>query len=111
MKHYVFTGKYDLIIAHGSPHLIERELWIPLIHKMKANTKAGGYNVVVVFTDALPPPDDLKEFHVGLFRDGELFDFYKDWRIVEKRSYILRDEHPGDIRHQHPLNKLVAQNR
>jgi tellurite methyltransferase len=109
MKHYTFTNKYDLIIAHGSLHLIEREHWSSLIQKMQAHTNAGGYNVVVVFTDVLPPPDDLKEFHVGLFRENELFDFYKDWRIVQKQSYILHDEHPGNIRHQHPINKLVAQ--
>lgn len=76
---------------------------------MKANTKAGGYNVVVAFTDAVPPPDDLKEFHVGLFREGELFDLCDDWQIVQKRSYILHDEHPGGIKHRHPINKIVAQ--
>ncbi len=111
MKHYVFTNKYDLIIAHGSLHLIERENWTFLIQEMKANTNPGGYNVVVVFTDVIPPPDDLKDFHVGLFREGELFDFYNDWRIVQKRSYILHDEHPGNIKHQHPINKIVAQNK
>jgi tellurite methyltransferase len=109
MKRYVFTDKYDLIVAHGSLHLIEREHWTSLFREMKANTKMGGYNVVVIFTDSLPPPDDLKDFHVGLFREGELFDFYKDWRIVEKQSYVLHDEHPGNIKHQHPINKLVAQ--
>lgn len=109
MKDYVFTNKYDLIIAHGSLHLVEREFWTTLIEEMKANTKAGGYNVVVVFTDILPPPDDLRDFHVGLFREGELFDFYNDWRIVQKLSYILHDEHPGGIKHRHPINKIVAQ--
>ncbi len=109
MKQYVFTNKYDLIIAHGSLHLIEREHWASLIQKMKANTNAGGYNVVVAFTNAIPPPDDLKDFHVGLFREGELFAFYNDWRIVQKRSYILHDEHPGGIKHQHPINRIVAQ--
>jgi tellurite methyltransferase len=111
MKHYAFSGKYDLIVAHGSLHLIEREHWISLIQKVKANTNAGGYNLLAVFTDSLLPPGDLKEFHVGLFHEGELFDLYKDWLIVEKRSCILRDEHPGGICHQHPINKLVAQNR
>ncbi len=111
MKQYVFMNNYDLIIAHGSLHLIEREHWTSLIQKMKANTNAGGYNVVVAFTDTIPPPDDLKDFHVGLFSEGELFDFYKDWRIVQKRRYILQDEHPGNIKHQHPINKIVAQNK
>ena len=110
MKDYVFTKTYDLIVSHGSLHLIRREHWAALLQRMKANTMEGGYNVVAVFTDALPPPDDLKEFHVGLFREGELFGLYEDWRVELKRSYILDDEHPGNIRHRHPINLIVARN-
>ena len=110
MRRYDFTRKFDLIIAHGSLHLIRREHWASLNRRMKANTSAGGYNAVTVFTDALPPPEDLKDFHMGLFREGELFDFYSDWQIVEGRSYVLSDEHPGGIRHRHPINMIVARN-
>ena len=45
----------------------------------------------------------------GLFREGELEDCYRDWRIEVFRSYVLDDEHPGGIRHRHPVNKIVAQ--
>ena len=108
MRDYTFKHGYDLIVAHGSLHLIEREHWTQMIHKIKAYTYAGGYNVVVVFTDIIPPPDDLKDFHVGLFSEGELFEFYHDWEVLLRRSYILEDEHPGGVRHQHPINKVVA---
>jgi tellurite methyltransferase len=108
MRRYVFERSYDLIIAHGSLHLIEREHQAPLIHDIKAHTNAGGYNVLVVFTDTIPPPEDLKAFHVGLFREGELFEFYDDWDVLLRRSYILEDEHPGNIKHRHPINHLIA---
>lgn len=108
MRHYAFEHCYDLIIAHGSLHLIEREQWTPLIHTIKAHTNVGGFNVFVVFTDIIPAPDDLKRFHVGLFHEGELFRFYDDWDILVKRSYILEDEHAGGIKHRHPINQVIA---
>jgi tellurite methyltransferase len=108
MRGYIFDRDYDLIVAHGSLHLIERDDWASLIHRARAHTVAGGYNLLVLFTDTLPPPDDLKDFHIGLFREGEVFEFYNDWEILLRESYILEDEHPGGIRHRHPINKLVA---
>jgi tellurite methyltransferase len=108
MRHYAFAQSYELVLAHGSLHLIEREHWTRLIHEIKAHTRTGGYNVLVVFTDRLAPPEDLRDFHVGLFREGELFDFYCDWEVILRRSYILEDEHPGNIKHRHPINQLIA---
>ena len=108
MKDYTFPHNYDLIIAHGSLHLIEREHWTRLIDKIKTHTCASGYNAIVVFTDIIPSSDDLKDFHVGLFSEGEIFEFYRDWELLLKRSYILEDEHPGGIKHRHPINQIVA---
>jgi tellurite methyltransferase len=109
MRDYVFNETFDLIIAHGSLHLIEREYWARLIEEIKSHTNQNGYNVIAVFTNTLPSPDDLKDFTVGLFHEGELFTFYEDWKIVIQQSYILKDRHPGNITHQHPINKIVAQ--
>jgi len=108
MRDYVFKGSYDLIIAHGCLHLIERSYWIRLIKSIKSRTRTGGYNVIAAFTDTLPPPADLKDFTVGLFREGELFEIYQDWQIILQKSYIKEDEHPGSIKHRHPINKIVA---
>jgi len=109
MRDYVFTNVHDLIISHGNLHLIEREDWIDLIEKIQNNTAVGGYNVIAVFTDSIPPPADLVEFTVGLFMEGELFEYYNDWKIFLKESYVLEDEHPGSPKHRHPINKIVAQ--
>jgi tellurite methyltransferase len=108
MREYAFVELFDLIVAHGSLHLIARNAWTKVIGEMKAHTRHGGHNIVAVFTDKLPSPDDLEPFHVGLFREGELYDHYRDWDIIETWSYILEDEHPGNIHHRHPVNKLVA---
>lgn len=106
---YVFKDTYDLIVAHGCLHLIERECWISLLNKIKIHTNPEGYNVIAVFTDKIPPPDDIKDFTVGLFHEGELFQFYEGWRIILKESYEFDDEHPGSLKHRHAANKLVAQ--
>jgi tellurite methyltransferase len=108
MREYAIDGDYDLVVAHGCLHLITRAEWMELIPRMKNHTRPSGYNVVAVFTDALPSPDDLRPFHVGLFREGELFEQYIGWEIQEARSYVLEDEHSGGIWHRHPINKLVA---
>ena len=108
LREYTFEDHFDVVIAHGSLHLIERDECARVLGEMKAHTRPGGHNVVAVFTNRLPAPEDLKAFHIGLFREGELFDHYRDWQVVEKRSYFFEDEHPGNIQHRHPVNKLVA---
>lgn len=108
MRTYRFPDLFDLIVSHGCLHLVERESWQQLIPRFKAYTKPGGFNVVVVFTDTLPPPDDLKEFCLGLFREKEIFSMYSDWEVVLQKSYIIQDQHPGSPPHTHPINKLVA---
>ena len=109
MREYTFRDTYDLIVAHGCLHLIERECWMSLLDKIKTHTNPEGYNVIAVFTDKIPPPDDIKEFTVGLFHEGELFQFYEGWRIMLQESYEFDDEHPGSLKHRHAANKLVAQ--
>ncbi len=107
MRDYPFRESFDLIVAHGCLHLIERVCWQSLLAKCKRHTKRGGYNVVAVFTDTIGPPDDLKELCLGLFREGELFDYYEDWIPYRRESYVFDDEHPGGTRHRHPVNKIV----
>jgi tellurite methyltransferase len=109
MRNCVFEEQFDLIISHGCLHFVERTDWVSLLAQFKEHTKLGGYNVVAVFTDTIDPPDDLKEFCVGLFREGELFEHYGDWITRLEKSYVLEDQHPGGAEHRHPINKIVAQ--
>jgi tellurite methyltransferase len=103
------VAAFDLVIAHGLLHLLPRSDWSALISRMQEHTKPRGYNVAAVFTDALPPPEDLRPFMQGLFREGELLEQYRGWNVMLYRSYLLEDEHPGGVRHRHPVNKIVAQ--
>ena len=73
---FKFDQEYDLIIAHGVLHLIQIEKRKKLLTNIKNYTTQSGYNVIVVFTNKLPPPKDLAEFMVGLYDEGELFEEY-----------------------------------
>jgi tellurite methyltransferase len=108
MRDYSFPTAFDLIVCLGCLHLIKREDWRSLIIEMKRNTADGGYHQIGVFTDVIPPPDDLREFMVGLFHEGELFDQYRDWTILNKESRIFEDEHPGSPKHKHANNRISA---
>jgi tellurite methyltransferase len=108
MRDYELDREYDLIISHGCLHLIERENWTKVLQRFKTHTRSGGYNVVAVFTNRIAPPPDLEAFCFGLFREGELFDHYRDWNITLQKGYTIQDEHPCGIRHTHPIDKIVA---
>ena len=99
---------YDLIIAHGSLHFLNRRYWTKLITEMKEHTSKGGYNIITAFTDRILSPRDMEETLGDLFKEGELCDLYQSWQIIHWDSYIKKDEHPNNIKHEHPINKIVA---
>ena len=111
MVKYKFTESFDVIITHGCLHLIKRSEWLNLIENIKLHTKKDGYNIHAVFTDTIESSEDMKSLCKGLFQEGELFNLYNDWNIELQESYILEDEHPGGIKHKHPINKIVARNK
>lgn len=105
------SADYDLVIAHGVLHLLPRPERDRLIRRVKRHTRPGGWNVLAVFTTTIRPPPDLEALCRGLFAERELLLEYRDWEVELFQSYILEDEHPGGIRHRHPINKLVARRR
>lgn len=107
---FAFPRDYDLIVMHGLLHLLEREARDALLDSARRHTRPGGWHVVAVFTDRLPPPPDLAPHMRGLFREGELRERYADWTGTDWAAYTLEDEHPGGIRHRHPVNRIVARN-
>lgn len=106
---FSFKREYDLVVAHGVLHLLERGVWRRVLDSIRRHTRPGGWNIVVVFTDRLPAPPDLAPHMRGLFREGELLEYYRDWSVARWEAYTLDDEHPGGVRHRHPINKVVAQ--
>jgi tellurite methyltransferase len=108
MREFKFPCKYDLIVCLGCLHLIPRHDWEILIKRMQENTVARGLHVIGVFTDTVPEPEDQRGLMVGLFKEGELLEHYRDWEILERHVYRFTHTHPGGITHEHAGNDIVA---
>ncbi len=105
---FKFKYKYDLIIVHGVLQFIERGKQPEIIELLKNWTEVDGYNIVALFTDVEPVPEDLKDVMIGVFKNGEIKDYYSEWEIKMFESYKFNDEHENGIKHCHALNKIVA---
>jgi tellurite methyltransferase len=108
IRRFDFSQHHDVVVAHGVLHLLPRADRLAVLDRIKSSTVAGGTNIVCVFTNRLPAPPDLAEVTLGLFDEGEIFDAYRQWDIVLERAYTMHDEHAAGIRHEHPVNKIVA---
>lgn len=105
---YRFERKYDLVMSFGTLHFVEKARWKDFIRQAKENTHVGGIHIMSIFTDAVPASEDIAPFAVGLAKDGEIKELYRDWEILQFKSYVFEDEHPNVPKHLHASNKIVA---
>lgn len=111
VKNFEYKEKYEMIIAHGLLQFIDRQYQQSIIENIKQHTKENGFNIISVFTDEEPAPEDLKEIMVGVFKKGEIKEYYKNWKIRLFESKKFHDEHDGGIKHYHSSDKLVVQKK
>lgn len=109
MRDFEPTDSYDVIVSHGCLHLLLRDEWLKVLHNIQTATTANGYNITLVFTNKIPPSDDMEPFMKGLFNESELFNLYKGWTIHHQSSHTIEDDHGGGIRHVHAINRIIAQ--
>lgn len=105
---YQFEKNYDLIMSFGTLHFVRKEAWKAFIERAKESTSIGGIHIMQIFTNAVPASKDIAPFAVGLANDGEMKELYSDWEILQFKSYVFEDEHPGVPKHLHASNKVVA---
>jgi tellurite methyltransferase len=109
MRQFDFSTSYDLIINHSCLQYMPREDWKKLVQKMKDATNVGGFNIIDVFTDEVPEPEDQRGMMMGLFKSGELTALYEDWKTLEFRPYQIEHTHPNGPTHRHAGENLIAQ--
>ena len=109
MREFSSRELFDVVISHGCLHLIYRDEWLNVLDNIKMMTKPEGYNVVLVFTNKVPPSSDMAPYMVGLFNEGELFEQYSGWNIYHKSDGIFEDDHGGGIQHTHAFNRVISQ--
>lgn len=105
---YQFETTYDLIMSFGTLHFVEKEEWKAFINRAKENTNVGGIHIMQIFTDEVPASADIAPFAIGLAKDEEIKELYNDWEILQFKSYVFEDEHPGVPKHLHASNKIVV---
>ena len=105
---YQFEKNYDLIMSFGTLHFVQKSDWKTLINRAKAHTNIGGIHIMQIFTDVVPVSKDIAPFAVGLAKDNEIKELYDDWEVLQFKSYVFEDEHPGVPKHLHASNKVVA---
>lgn len=111
LREFQFTKSYDIIMSFGTLHFVSTGDWKAFISRAKENTRPGGIHIIQLFTDTVPASPDIADFAVGLAKDGEIKKLYGDWEILQFKSYVFEDEHPGVPKHFHASNKLVARKK
>ncbi len=108
VNEFEFQKKYNLILSFGVFHFIAKEDWKTFIREAQNNTNIGGIHIIQMFNDNIAPTPDIEPYAIGMAKDGEIKELYKDWEIIQYLSYTFEDEHPGVPLHKHASNKLVA---
>jgi len=108
---YQFEKNYDLVMSFGTLHFVNREGWKSFIKMAKEKTNPNGIHIMQIFTDTVPASDDIAPFAIGLAKDEEIKELYSDWEILQFKSYVFEDEHPGVPKHLHASNKIVVRKR
>lgn len=108
---YVFDRKYDIILSHGVLHLCEKIGRDTFIEQAQTHTAHGGYNLIAIFTNRLPATPDNAPFTKSLFDVGELPSKYYMWELVRHLEGTFKDEHPGNIHHEHAYERIIARKR
>lgn len=108
VQDFVFEKPYDLMLSFGVFHFVEKACWKNFISKAQENTRAGGIHIIQIFNDNIAPTPDIAPYAIGMAKDGEIKDLYRDWEIIQFLSYTFEEEHPGVPLHKHASNKLVA---
>lgn len=103
-----FQYPYDLIIIHGVLQFIEKSKQPTVIELLKKWTKNDGYHIIALFTDEEPVPDDLKDIMVGVFKNEEIKEYYREWKLEMFENRKFRDEHENGIKHCHSMNKMIV---
>lgn len=111
LTEYEFEQNYDVIISFGTLHFVHKSDWNKFIKEAKEHTNYGGMHIIQLFTDVVPASEDIAPFAIGLAKDKEIKELYDDWEILQFKSYVFEDEHPGVPKHLHASNKIVARKR
>ena len=105
---YRLSQSFDIIFAAGVLQYIPPPLRAEIIDNYREHTTPNGVNILQVFVKKpfiAPAPDAEDSSHV--WKSGELFTHYHDWRLDYCTEEVFDDDSSG-VPHQHAINRMVA---
>ena len=100
--------EYDIIYSTGTVQYLFEENKKVFFDKINQMTKTGGIVFFNVFVEKpfleLPPDWDIEE---KMWKSGELFTFFPDWKI-ERIDEVIFEDHSGGKPHFHCMDTIIC---
>lgn len=105
LEDYQIRESYDGIISFAAIHFLPKDRIENLIKNMKEKTNKGGINIILVFREG---DSSQGKFRMYYFKDGELKEYYKDWKVILYKEYENLDTAHGKP-HTHKIALIIAE--
>jgi tellurite methyltransferase len=104
---YRLDEQYDVLYSSGVLHYIKPELRDEVMANYKSHVNDNGLVAFHAFVGKpfVPPAPDDGYHH--LWKSGQLFTYFHDWRIEQCSEYIFECNSSG-VPHRHAANRLYA---
>jgi tellurite methyltransferase len=101
---------YDVLVCNQVLHCLQHEKIPNIIQKMQERTQKNWYNAIGSF---IAPDEATKNILIErwqhLFREQELLEYYKDWKVSLYKEERWPEETHGEKPHRHYIVTLLAQ--
>ena len=106
---FEINDTFDIIYSTGTVQYLFDENKRPFFEKIAKLTNKNGIVYFNVFVEKsfipLPPDWDIEE---KMWKTGELFTYFADWKIIDIKEIIF-DDNSGGTPHQHCMDTIIAQ--
>ena len=100
---YSLNEDYDIIIANGFFHFIDRDRALKLIEDCQSHTNEEGLNLFEVLFEGDPSQEEDSEGYY--FPKNKLKELYSDWKILDYEEY---EDYDKDEEWNNKLAALIA---
>ena len=105
---FEINGQFDIIYSTGTIQYLFDENKENFFAKIKKMIKPNGIVYLNVFVEKpfleLPPDWDIEE---KMWRSGELFTFFSDWKM-ERIDEVIFEDSSGGIPHYHCMDTIIC---
>ena len=111
INNFDVNDQFDIIYSTGTIQYLQDKNIKGFFENIKAMTSMNGFNYFNVFVEKtfleLPPDWDKEE---KMWKTGELFKHYGDWKI-HKIDEVIFEDLSGGSKHFHCMDTLLAEKR